>query len=104
MCNCFTDCFSTVHVSVADMSDSTVVRSRRLAAVLEDKWIKDILPKDDIAISPLELPDLEQEGTNPTESARELAKKWGELGLSELQNDHPSTLSSSGYGGAGGRN
>jgi len=70
--------------------DSQVLRGGRLMDIVDKEWREDRLPNEDITVPQLELPELEPENGNTTETLKEQEQKWTDLGLATLQ-EQPNT-------------
>ena len=65
--------------------DSQPLRDGYLMDIVDEKWRSDTLPKEDIAVPQMELPELEPENGNTSETLREQEQKWSDLALQTLQ-------------------
>ena len=65
--------------------DSEVQRDGRLMDLIDKAWRDDVLPKEDVPVPQMELPDLEPDNGNMNETILEQEQKWNDLGLSSLQ-------------------
>lgn len=83
--------FGCLCVSVMD---SQVRRCGRLMDIVNQEWLDDRLPDEDILVPQIELPELEPENGNNQETLKEQEQKWTDLGLSQMQEQQ--TLSASG--------
>ena len=68
--------------------DCDVIRDGRLLDIVDQKWREDKLPKEDIDVPQLELPELEPDNGHTNETLREQEQKWSDLALGSL---HDST-------------
>ncbi|CAG0879780.1 unnamed protein product [Darwinula stevensoni] len=64
--------------------DSQVQRDGRLLELIDEKWILEKLPEEDVAIPRDELPDLEQDNGHTAESTKEQEMKWNDLSLQQI--------------------
>ncbi|XP_078485628.1 anaphase-promoting complex subunit 13-like [Ciona intestinalis] len=64
--------------------DSEVKVDGRLIDVIDEDWINDELPVEDIEVPLDELPELEQDNGNSHETIKELEKKWNDDNLQSL--------------------
>lgn len=65
--------------------DSQVRRCGRLMDIVNQEWLDDRLPDEDILVPQIELPELEPENGNNQETLKEQEQKWTDLGLSQMQ-------------------
>jgi len=56
--------------------DSEVHIDGQLIDIIDEEWVTDELPLEDIQVPLEELPDLEQENGHSKETLKELEKKW----------------------------
>nr|CAB3221502.1 anaphase-promoting complex subunit 13-like [Phallusia mammillata] len=55
-----------------------------LIDILDEDWVSDKLPLEDIDVPLEELPDIEQDNGNTKETMKELEKKWNDDNLQSL--------------------
>ena len=56
----------------------------RLMDIIDSWWREDKLPKEDVAVPQLELPELEPDNGHSNETLREQEQKWLDLALDTL--------------------
>ena len=61
---------------MASPMDSELTREGRLMDLVDEAWKNDQLPCDDIAVPQMELPELEADNGNSTETLHEQEQKW----------------------------
>jgi len=71
--------------------DSEVTQDGRLMDLIDSDWREDELPKEDIAVPQMELPEIEPENGPTTETLKEQEQKWTDLGLTSLHDQPPPT-------------
>ncbi len=64
--------------------DSQVPRDGRLLDIIDQDWRNDRLPKEDVAVPQMELPELEPDNGHSNETMMEQDQKWTDLALSML--------------------
>ncbi|ESO09947.1 hypothetical protein HELRODRAFT_72771 [Helobdella robusta] len=64
--------------------DSQITRRRLLIDIVDQDWLKDTLPNDDVVVPIMELPELENENGNTQETLKEQEQKWTDLSLVSL--------------------
>lgn len=62
---------------------SGLVRDPKLASLIDEKWMKSILPYDDLEIPSDLLPDEEQD-EDQKECATDLEKRWTETNIEQI--------------------
>lgn len=74
--------------------DSQVQFDGKLLGLVDNAWLVDRLPSDDIAVPVQELPDPEPDAATPNQTLRQQEHKWSDLMLSNLTDTHGQTASS----------
>ena len=64
--------------------DSQVLRRARLMDIVDQDWLDDRLPDEDVVVPQVELPELEPENGNTQETLKEQEQKWTDLALGQL--------------------
>ena len=64
--------------------DSEVERDGHLMDIVDRAWAEDKLPKEDVPVPQLELPELEPDNGNTTETITEQQQRWTDLALGNL--------------------
>lgn len=65
--------------------DSQVRRCGRFVDIVDQEWLDDRLPDEDILVPQIELPELEPENGSTQETLKEQEQKWSDLGLTQIQ-------------------
>lgn len=65
--------------------DSQVRRCGRLMDIVDQEWLDDKLPDEDVLVPQIELPELEPENGNTQETLKEQEQKWPDLNLAQMQ-------------------
>ncbi len=68
--------------------DSEVLREGRMMDIVDREWREDRLPHEDIDVPLMELPELEPDNGNTTETLKEQEQKWTDLALSTIQDQN----------------
>ena len=74
--------------------DSEVRRDGRLMDLVDQQWKEDTLPKEDISVPQMELPEPEPDNGHNNETLKEQEQKWTDLALSQLHEHPPQNVAS----------
>lgn len=61
------------------------MRDGRLMAIVDAAWVRSRLPDEDIAVPLMELPEVEPDNGNNTETLTEQEQRWTDLALGVVQ-------------------